>query len=267
MHPIERLRYVARSSGAPQDLLVVESARALATFADDPVALVTACRRVVSRQVSSGALWWLCSRMLCAAEPLDEARSVVEAVEDDTTARVLSFALDPDATVAVLGWPALAGDALVRRGSGDVLVVDALGEGSALVRYLDGHATDAVDVPLGGLGAAVASADVLLLEASAVSTEGALCVAGSLAAAATARHHGVPVWLVVGVGRALPPRVWQALLQRWDVSDEPWEADEEVVPLSLVDSVAGPDGSVDPAAVLTLADCPIAPELFRIDIT
>ncbi|MFN8050950.1 MAG: hypothetical protein U0Q22_05915 [Acidimicrobiales bacterium] len=267
MHPIERLRYVARSTGAPQETLIVESARALATFHDDPVGLVTACRRVVSRQIAAGGLWWLCSRMLCAAEPLDEARAVVEAVEDDTTPRSLALALDPEATVAVLGWPSGVAEALIKRGSGETLVVDCLNEGSALVRYLDGHGIDAVDVPLGGLGAAVATADVLVLEAGAASVEAALSVTGSLAAAAVARHAGVPVWLVVGVGRALPTRVWDALVSRWDVSDEPWEADEEIVPLSLVDVVIGPDGPLDAAAVASLVDCPIAPELFKADIT
>ena len=47
MHPIERLRYVARASGADQAMLVRETAGALAAFADDPAGLVTACRRIV----------------------------------------------------------------------------------------------------------------------------------------------------------------------------------------------------------------------------
>jgi len=267
VHPIERLRYVARSSGAPQDLLMVESARALATFHDDPVALVTACRRVVSRQVTSGGLWWVCSRLLCSAEPLDEVRAIIEAVEDDTTPRSLTLALDPDATVAVLGWPSAVADALVRRGSGETLVIDAANEGSSLVRYLDGHGVDAVDVPLGGLGAAVAAADVLVLEATAATTTAAMSVAGSLAAAAVARHESVPVWMLVGIGRALPTRVWDAMIGRWDLSDEPWEAEEEIVPLDLVDSVIGPDRALAPEAIGSLIDCPIAPELFKADIT
>ena len=44
MHPIERLRYVARSSGAPQAVLVRETASALGSLAFDPAGLVTACR-------------------------------------------------------------------------------------------------------------------------------------------------------------------------------------------------------------------------------
>ena len=55
MHPIERLRYVARASGAPQGVLVQETATALASFGSDPQGLVTACRRIVWRQPTSGA--------------------------------------------------------------------------------------------------------------------------------------------------------------------------------------------------------------------
>jgi len=246
---------------------MVESARALATFHDDPVALVTACRRVVSRQLTSGGLWWVCSRLLTAAEPLDEVHRIVEAVEDDTTSRTLLLALDPEATVAVLGWPTTVADALVRRGSGETLVVDAANEGSSFVRYLDGHGVDAVDVPLGGLGAAVGAADVLVLEAFGATTDSLMCLAGSLAAAAVARSVGVPVWATVGVGRALPARVWEAMLSRWELGDEPWEAEEEVVPASLVDRVVGPDAVLDVTALPSLIDCPIAPELFKADIT
>jgi len=41
MHPIERLRYVARASGAPQDVLVQETARALASFSGDPHSVIS----------------------------------------------------------------------------------------------------------------------------------------------------------------------------------------------------------------------------------
>ena len=70
MHPIERLRYVARSSGADQALLVRETAGALAGLGFDPPGLVTACRRILDRHLASGPLWWLCARVLTANDPL-----------------------------------------------------------------------------------------------------------------------------------------------------------------------------------------------------
>ena len=42
MHPIERLRWVARAPEADVGLAAVESAEALAAFADDPPGLVIA---------------------------------------------------------------------------------------------------------------------------------------------------------------------------------------------------------------------------------
>src|SRR3954468_12753456 len=73
VHPIERLRYVARSSGAAQEVLVRETAAALAALGFDPPGLVTACRRILDRHPLSGPLWWLSARVLTAHDPMDEA--------------------------------------------------------------------------------------------------------------------------------------------------------------------------------------------------
>lgn len=262
MHPIERLRYVARASGAGHDVLVRETASALATFAGDPSGMVTACRRVVARQPSSGPMWWLAARVLTAPEPMREAWDAVEELEGDTTARELVHAIDPDLTVTVLGWPDLVSSALVRRGDLEALVVDVHGEGTGLVRRLSLADADAVDVPVAGLGAAVVASDLVLLEASAIGPREFLAVSGSRAAAATARAAGVPVWVVGGVGRLMPARMWEGLVARLDL-DEPWEADDEVVPLDLVDAVVGPHGPEPVAEALRRTDCPVAPELFK----
>jgi hypothetical protein len=267
VHPIERLRYVARSSGAPQDLLVQETAGALLSFRDDPTALVTACRRIVSRQLTSGALWWLCSRMLCGPDPAAEAYAAIEEIDADPTARHLATALPDDATIAVLGWQQVVASALTRRGDVAVLVVDTLDEAASFTRYLESRDVDATEVPLSGLGAAVAASDLVVCEASAVGPSSFLAVAGARAAASVARTAGLPVWLVAGVGRTLPSRVWDALESRIDLGDEPWDAEDEVVPLDLVDSVVARTGLVAPDAVGRLVDCPIAPELFKADIT
>ncbi len=263
MHPIERLRYVARASGADQGMLVRETAHALAAFADDPPGLVAACRRIVDRHPTSGPLWWLCARMLTSPDGHREAWAAVDEIDGDATPAELAFALPDDATACVVGWPELVGEALPRRGDVEVLAVDALGEGSGLVRRLLRSGLDAVDVPTAGLGAAVSSADVLLLEAVAVGPEGGLAVSGSLAAATVARHAGVPVWMVAGVGRLLPTRMWEALLGRHVATlADPWDLDEEVVPLELIDQVCGPRGLEPPTEALRRVDCPVAPELF-----
>ncbi len=264
MHPIERLRYVARASGADQSLLVRETAQALAAFRDDPAGLVAACRRIVDRHPTSAPLWWLCARVLTSPDGQREAWDAVEEIEDDTTAGELAFALAEEATACVIGWPELVGEALPRRGDVEVLAVDALGEGSGLVRRLMQAGIEAVDVPTSGLGAAVACSDVLLLEAVAVGPTGFVGVSGSLAAATVARHCEVPVWLAAGVGRMLPARMWDALADRRATRlADPWDLDEEVVPLSLVDGIVGPRGVENPVDALRRTDCPVAPELFE----
>ena len=117
MHPIERLRYVARASGADQAVLVAETAQALAAFRDDPSGLVAACRRIVDRHPTSAPLWWLCARVLPSPDGQREAWQAVEEIEGDATAGELAFALwllirgvDPRAVRAVgtTNDPALA---------------------------------------------------------------------------------------------------------------------------------------------------------------
>jgi hypothetical protein len=263
VHPIERLRYVARASGVGQATLVRETAGALSGLGFDPAGLVTACRRIVDRHPTSAPLWWLCARVLTAGDPLGEAYRAADEIDMDPTGAQLARALPDEATVCLLGWPELAAEAVVRRGDLDVLVVDALGEGSGLARRLRRSDVDAIEVPQAGLGAAAAAADLVLLEASAIGATGAVAIAGSRGAAAVARHAGVPVWLVGGVGRILPTRMWEALLARLDEGSEPWDADDEFVPIDLVDQLCGPAGPEPPAAGLRRIDCPVTPELFR----
>lgn len=244
-------------------MLVRETAQALTAFRDDPAGLVAACRRIIDRHPTSGPLWWLCARVLTSPDGQREAWQAVDDIERDPTSSELGFALPQDATACVVGWPELVGEALPRRGDVEVLAVDSLGEGSGLVRRLVQAGSEAVDVSTSGLGAAVASSDVLLLEAVALGPTGFVAVSGSLAAAAVARHAEVPVWVMAGVGRLLPSRMWDALAGRQATrAADPWDLDEEVVPLSLVDRVCGPAGLELPEAALRRTDCPVAPELF-----
>jgi len=71
------------------------------------------------------------------------------------------------------------------------------------------------------------------------------------------------VWMVGGVGRVLPGRMWEALLSRLDEASEPWDSDDECVPLDLVDALFGPVGPEPVADGVKRVDCPVTPELFR----
>src|SRR6202011_5369703 len=113
MHPIERLRYVARASGAEPSLLVRETAAALADVVRvEPAGLVPACRRLIDRHLTTGPVWWLAARMLTAAEPAQAAWQAAAELKDDPTSGMLAAALPDDLTVTIVGWPDLAAAAL-----------------------------------------------------------------------------------------------------------------------------------------------------------
>lgn len=263
MHPIERLRYLARSSGADPRVMVPETASALRGMGIDPAGLVVACRRIVERHPTSGPLWWLCAHMLTAADPWATARRLADEIDADPTAEALIDALPADSSVCIVGWPDLAGEALLRRGDISVLAIDADDRGSSFVHRLERADVKAEVIDPAGLAWAVLSADLVLIEALAASGDELLAARGSRAAASVAYCSEVPVWAVVGIGRCLPEQGFASLVQRVADVRAPWLAEADVVPLGLCSHVAAPNGVLPIADVLLVADCPLAHELLR----
>lgn len=265
MHPIERLRYVARVDGADPALVAAEAGYALAAVAaEDPAGLVPACRRLVDRHPTSGPMWWLAARVLASPDPVQAARQASHAISDDALASVLARALPDDVTVAVVGWPDAAGDALRRRGDLEVLVIDGGGEGSSLARRLEDADAAVASVPDAGAASAVVVSGLVLLEPVAAGPGGILARVGSHGAASVAAHGGVTVWAALGTGRVLPGPLWDALLARLDQSPtEPWDRDVEFVPAGLLTATVGAGGVVAGAEGLAISSAPVAPELLR----
>lgn len=85
MHPIERLRYVARAGVAPDKVLVAESVPALAAFAPNSGALLVALRQLIARQPESPGLVVLGATMLNSLDPVAAAWTLVDALEADLT--------------------------------------------------------------------------------------------------------------------------------------------------------------------------------------
>jgi hypothetical protein len=260
VHPIERLRYVARAGSADPAVLVQESVGALAGLGDDPGSLLLSVRRLLARHPACGPLWALSARMLVSSDARREGFEFASAVDDDPTPRELAKALPDDGRITVLGWPDLIGEAFRWRGDLEVLVIDARGEGSTFARRLQANEIDAVEVEESGLGSAAARSSVVVLEATAMGASGLLAVPGSLAAAAVARTFGIPVWVVAGEGRVLPEKLWDKLLAHLPDVDA-WEAEHEHVAVELVDAVVRPGGLVSVEEALGAPDCPPAPEL------
>jgi len=123
VHPIERLRFVARAARVSPSILAAEAAWALADLAEEEVpALVPACRRLLDRQPGCGPLWWLAARVLCAGDPVTEAQQCARDLEGDPTSVLMLQALPEGARVVRRGG---MGDAVSAEFV--VLEVDALG--------------------------------------------------------------------------------------------------------------------------------------------
>jgi|CXWL01.1.fsa_nt_gi hypothetical protein len=237
MHPIERLRYVARSAGGDPRTLVAETALGLCALGDNPAGLVVACRRLVERHPLSGPMWWLCAHMLTAADPKVVAQQLVDAIFEDPTPEILAEALPAGAGVCVVGWPEQAGDWLLVRD--DVHVFDV---------------KSSVDDPV-ALAAALRGADLVLVEALVATSTKILATQGSAAVAEAAAACGMPVWAVIGTGRCLPDAGFQSLV----------DAPADVVPLSLCSHRVSPAGlhRLGEGVLALAAECPLALELTK----
>ena len=233
---MERLRYVARAGDVPVAPLVREAAAALVTMADDPMGLLTSCRRLVDRRPGCAPLMWLAARMLTGADPRSEAADAVAEIEADPTGHELDHGLGHGWLVAALGDSDIAEPVLRARPDLRIAPADA--------------------------------ADVVVLESDCVGPSAALVPPGAVEAAARARASAVPVWLVAGVGRVLSERMWDLVMARLDGAQPPGGGempDLEVLDLDrLVTRVVTPVGLRSPEQIRSRIDCPSAPELFRL---
>ena len=154
MHPIERLRYVARAEWAPAALLASEAAWGLGELVErEAAAVLPACRRLIDRHPGCGPLWWVAARILTAGDPVAEAGRCADALDDDPTIELLAEELDASRHVVRHGGMGEVAGA-------EVVVVrsDAIGVGGMVV---DGddigmiEAARAAEVPIwveGGVG-------------------------------------------------------------------------------------------------------------------
>ncbi|MYA86121.1 MAG: hypothetical protein F4Y12_11110 [Acidimicrobiaceae bacterium] len=239
MHPIERLRYVARAGVVPVVPLVRESASALSSFADDPKGLLTSCRRLLDRRSDCAPLVWLAARMLTAMDPRSEARRVIGDLEDDATPHLLGQGMD--------ALPA---------GSSVLAVGDLAAYAAALDDRPDLRWVEPDDLEAAG------RADLVLMTSDCAGPSQALVVAETVSVAEMARGWGTPVWLIAGAGRILPERMWDLLSDRHR-PDDPAMRGLAVLDLDrFVTRVVTPSGLRTPAEAARRSDCPIVPELF-----
>lgn len=256
MHPIERLRFVARAEGAPGDQVVRAAVEALVCFVDDPVALLPAVRRLIERHPTNGALWSLCARVVTASDPTDEAWRSLDLYLADETVAELAHALPQDATVVVAGGPHRLAPAFASRGDVSVAIVEMGDETWSFERLMSGSDVAVESFDPQRCGPVVADADLVLIDAWAVGPSALMTAPGSWPVAAVAHAAGVPVWGVAGWGRVIHPEIWAGLERHVGVG-----ASVEAVPLMLVDHLWGCGGVESVEAGLRRIDAPPAPEL------
>ncbi len=72
------------------------------------------------------------------------------------------------------------------------------------------------------------------------------------------------MWLTGGRGRTIPRGLWPSLTARLAGAATPaWERGVDLLPLELVDQVAGPNGLATVEAALATVDTPDVAELRR----
>jgi hypothetical protein len=207
MHPIEMLRSVARSrGGAPADI-GAEAAWCLAALAaDEPAAVLPACRRLLERHPGCGPLWWVSARVLTAGDEILEAEQCASLLMEDPTSDTLSEC-----------------------------IFDAR----------DGDLADLpLRVARHGRVGELAAADAVLVEATALGPGSMVIASSSNSLLQASEAAGTPLWVEAGVGRVLPPKLWRALLDRIATKSagnitHPGTA-EMVVSLENVERVIGP---------------------------
>lgn len=246
---------------------------ALGSLRADHRNLVVACRRIVERHPEVGPLWWMGARLLTADDPASLAWELADEIDGDGAARTVGAAVPGEATVVTIGWPEIAGEALMRRPDVTVLCADADHEASSFMQRLERCDVPCEPIPGEWLAHATEAADLVMIDALAAGGDRAIVPVGSRVLATVARSTGTPVWLVAGIGRRLPGEYVDEIVRRTlgapdderslgarIVGREP--AIEEL-PLGVVTDVAGAEG-VGPVGPHSLrSDAPFAPELLR----
>jgi hypothetical protein len=246
MHPIERLRFIARAEDEPAASLATEAAYTLADLSHyEPNAVLTACRRLLDKHPECGPLWWVGSQLVGAADPFEVARRAAGDLCSDPTPDRLAEMLRASFTggeAFVVGRPADLSVQALRRGRQCRLRL--VGSSWALRRAVRGAAFEGVDdvtgYTPGDEDEALAGAAVVLIEPLGVGTSNCLLTPESAGLVATAREVGAPLWLVCGVGRALPESLFEALANRTGTDRG------ELVPIETFNLGVGPEGSCRP---------------------
>lgn len=230
MHPIEHLRYLARSQGIDGESLVREAAIAIGSLPNDPAMLVIVCRRLIEKHPTSAQLWWLCSSVLVSPDPQATAWELFEQTESDDTYTMLANAVPPGAVVIVGDFTSSAEAIMTDRADVELANRSALNTGN----------------PTGD--------EIVVVDAVAASTSTVLLSPD--AARTLDRADDRPVWVVCPLGT----RLSIAAVEQIELRSE---GSVVAVPANRFAMVAVRDGAAPPSVQSLQPDGPLAPELLR----
>jgi hypothetical protein len=217
VHPIERLRHVARAGDVDPVMLAQEAAEALGSLTYEAQALVPACRRLIEAHPSCGPLWWVAARVIVAEEPFDAAYAAIEALEDDPTADELAASFPAGASVVIPAKTGLA-VALNMRPDLSVTVVGMPYRLNEVLRRLsrvaDVVGIDQRDFDADGAEMMGEGPHLLVVEALAAGPSGFLLDRDQVVLASSPVLSDTPCWVTTGVGRVLPAELFAEVLDR-----------------------------------------------------
>jgi hypothetical protein len=179
-------------------------------------------------------------------------------MRDRTASRLASSLPFPhDDPIAVLGWPETTGAALAERPDLDVAVIRT----DSTARRLRARSGDDALRPrvVDMTEVLVAPPSHLLVEVYAASPTTAMVPNGT--GDLVWSLGTVELWLVAGVGRLIPQRLFEVARDEIERTDEPVA---ETLELGRARRIAGPGGLDAPDRFAARLDCPVAPELLRL---
>ena len=187
-----------------------DAARALAMLDGDPGRTDrSSCRRVLAHHRSNGALWWLCAHLLSTDDTAGAARQRANAFDDDRTSARLRDALglqDEDERLGVIGWPPPSARHSTSAFDLEVVAVVDDDDRVACARAVGPHAelVEAYELADGGVRT--------LLFAPHRGVAVADARASSRLVDAFAEARTADVWVVLPLGRLLPERLFDAVV-------------------------------------------------------
>ncbi len=261
MHPIERLRWIARADGEPAATVASEAAWTLGELgSSEPAAVLTASRRLVQRHPACGPLWWVCAHLVGSDDPLETAHRISGELYSDTVPDRVADALRVDFTssdvLCATSPTDVFREALSRRGTYVVRLIGTYRTLRHELRGLGVAVEDATGFEVEEAHEALDRASALLVEPCFAGGPGLYVEPGVASVVEQAVRSKVPVWALLGTGRVLTSQLAEAAAHL--CAD-----DLELVSPEMIRQAVDATGTTDLRTALARSTCPPGADLVH----